>query len=263
MNKMLAVGSSQLGGFKLGFEGTSYVDYFNRIDFAGMWETGFGYLNLDDKGMIVAPDIVPEQNNPGNHNLKQRWSIAGTDHALPCIHDYDRIFILASPCKFFSPLYYSTHVPVLLSPRLIQQCLASQWIDSDQFVEINPWQFRISPIIRQICMACPQKVVFVGAPLPICGQEFQFLEPLRNVLTSDQLLLGIHRKNIAAIRQICDSSGVPAGDLSFKIFLPPDDLLCDLTISTRKEYMGRNHWHASPKYWSEIIEAMVKQQLLD
>ena len=53
MKRFLAIGSSQLAGFRKG------VDRFDeslagRFHFAGMWEPGFGYLNLESDGSICA-----------------------------------------------------------------------------------------------------------------------------------------------------------------------------------------------------------------
>ncbi|MGC5196784.1 hypothetical protein, partial [Aphanothece microscopica] len=196
-----------------------------------MWETGFGYLELSKDGRIEAPDIVPPKNNPTKVNLSKDWRIWElSEHKTPLIHDYDLIFIVASPCKLFAPIYYPRPFPTLLSAEVLHSIIFSCFIDHARFDGISPWMFRISAIIRSLVTACGDKIVFIGAPLPILGKEDMFIEPLRNVLASDHALRELHAENIANIRLICDES-LRSGVSPFRIILPPSDLCCDLTLS--------------------------------
>ena len=109
-----------------------------------MWEPGFGYLNLESDGSICAPDLVPPRNNPKKRNLKRAWKISGSGQ-LPCIHDYQKIFVVASPCKYFAPFYYAKEsTPFLLSSSLLESLLF--WQIDKQFVDISPWHFRVTQL---------------------------------------------------------------------------------------------------------------------
>ena len=251
MKRFLAIGSSQLAGFRKG------VDRFDeslagRFHFAGMWEPGFGYLNLESDGSICAPDLVPPRNNPKKRNLKRAWKISGSGQ-LPCIHDYQKIFVVASPCKYFAPFYYAKEsTPFLLSSSLLESCFYSWQIDK-QFVDISPWHFRVTPIIRQLISACPEKVVFIGAPLPLENLEVQYFECLRGMMNSDKSLIDVHFQNIESIRSLCGRLHA-SSECSYDVILPPDKLLCDLKLTTRSTYSTKNSvWHAGSKYWREIV----------
>ena len=107
MSNFLAIGSSQLAGFLKGFR-LFDEKLAETFDFAALWETGFGYLNLELDGLIRAPDLVPNVNNRYKYNLQDVWCIADScgnkyKGKVPCIHDYQKIFIVASPCKYFAP----------------------------------------------------------------------------------------------------------------------------------------------------------------
>jgi hypothetical protein len=258
MKKYLAIGSSQLGGFKRG------VDLFNSqlyedIDFARLWETGFGYLELNSQGLIVAPDKVPEQNNGKNINLKSIWKIHRTSR-LPCIYDYQKIFVLASPCKYFSPFYYQKGMPIPLSSVLLKACLNSWQIDCLNYDAISPWHFRISSILGQIVRVCPEKVVFIGAPLPIEGAEKNYFETLRTVLEENSTLKECHLENMHKIRQLCSISADQSEGMPLKIFLPPAELLCDLTLTTLSKFSppSGSAWHASLDYWHSVVSELAR-----
>jgi hypothetical protein len=259
MKRSLAIGSSQLAGFAKGMRqvGAAYNDNF---DYAALWETGFGYLDLEKDGRITAPDTVPTLNNPYKTNLKKVWFVKGTRN-IPCVDHYEKIYIVASPSKYFAPLYYSNPSPSPLSRELIKVCLTSQHIRSSRFNHITQWQFRISPIIRKLCSYCPKKVVFIGAPLPAYGKESKFFEVLRSSLTKDENLREVHRQNIALLKLLCRESITDSSDLPVKIFLPPDHLLCDLCISTLEQY-EHNTFHANELYWCEVVKGMIQSNLL-
>ncbi|MGC5198354.1 hypothetical protein, partial [Aphanothece microscopica] len=71
-------------------------------------------------------------------------------------------------------------------------------------------------------------------------------------------------ENIANIRLICDES-LRSGVSPFRIILPPSDLCCDLTLSTRVQYYkgNNNAWHANTDYWVRIVEQLMEQDILD
>lgn len=259
MKKILAIGSSQLAGFRKGF---SYFDeqLAKAFDFAALWETGFGYLKLEPDGCIHAPDLVPKRNNPKKRNLKRAWGISGSGK-VPCIHDYEKIFILASPCKYFAPFYYSRNsLPSLLSPSVLHSCFYS-WKMGKQFNTISPWHFRVSPIVRDLIDNCPEKVIFIGAPLPLENLEKGYFEVFRKVLNNDGVLKDIHFQNIESIRCLCSRFHM-GSDSSYDVFLPPDKLLCDLKLTTRSTYATKDSvWHAGSEYWHEIVVRIVERYL--
>ena len=256
MSLYLAIGSSQLGGFRQGFR--VFNDQLaDRFHFAGMWETGFGYLFLDSEGFVQAPDLVPHKGNPNKVNVKTRWKINSLER-VPCIHDYQKIFILASPCKYFAPLYYPRNIkPSLFAPTLIRYCLESWETEYSSFDSINPWHFRISPLIKQLVINCPEKVVFIGAPLPIMNLEKQYFERLRSILESDYSLKEIHLENINVIRKLCDNFF--QNPTTPDIILPHFDALCDLKITTLSVYANdnKNAWHANSEYWKGVVSHVV------
>ena len=260
MNNFLAIGSSQLAGF---FKGFRLFDekLAENFDFAALWETGFGYLNLEFDGFIRAPDLVPKVNNPSKINLQDAWfvrdSFGNKDKGrVPCIHDYQKIFIVASPCKYFAPFYYPKNSPpFLLSPSVLKSCFGSWQIDK-QFESINPWQFRVSPIVRQLMSSCPEKSVFIGAPLPLEHLEPGYFEPLRVVLKSDSCLKDVHFQNVESIRLLCSHYLADSG-ISCDVVLPPDELLCDLKLTTRSIYAEGTVWHAGSEYWQKMVSRIV------
>jgi hypothetical protein len=257
--KNLAIGSSQLGGFAKAMRKVG-VEFNNSIDYAGIWETGFGYLDLEEDGKITAPDIVPPDNNPHRLNLKAKWSIYDRDH-VPCADDYEKIYIIASPSKYFPPIYYRNPTPILLSRDLIRHCLTSWHVDSSGFDHINPWQFRVSPIVGKLCRSYPGKIVFVGAPLPMRGKETVFIEKLRSKLVNDKTLYNVHQSNVLHVKSLSQESIEGSSKESIKIFLPPDHVLCDLRISTQEKYQNGNHWHANESYWCEVVGEMIQNHL--
>lgn len=266
MNRILALGSSQLVGFKRGVDSFDGANCFQAIDYAGMWETGFGYLELNCEGRIVAPDYVPRENNPSNVNLSRDWRIWNRqEHSVPLIHDYSLILIVASPCKYFAPIYYHEPQPIIYSASVLQGAMFSGVIDHQQFDYISPWQFRISPVISSLLTTCPSKIVFVGSPLPIYGQETEFIEPLRATIASNQHLQDIHMSNIAIIRTLSDKSLSSSTSLPYRIVLPPRDLCCEMFLSTREEYYkgNKNAWHADTSYWIRMIEELGQRGLVD
>ena len=261
MNNFLAIGSSQLGGFLKGFR-LCDEKLAEKFDFAGVWETGFGYLNLESDGFIRAPDLVPKVNNPTKRNLQNAWAIRDSFGnkglgRVPCIHDYQKIFIVASPCKYFAPFYYPKDgSPLLLSPSVLKSCFDSWQIDK-QFESISPWHFRVSPIVRQLIRACPEKVVFVGAPLPLEHLEKGYFERLRNVLRTNSLLKDVHLQNIESIRRLCSRHHADSG-ISCDVVLPPDELLCDFKLTTNSMYTTKSSvWHAGSEYWRKMVTRIV------
>lgn len=264
MNNFLAIGSSQMAGFVKGFRlfDKSLAETF---DFAALWETGFGYLNLESDGSIRAPDLVPKVNNRYKVNLQHVWaikdSLGNKDRGrVPCIHDYQKIFIVASPCKYFAPFYYSNKShPLLLSHSVLESCIGSWQIDN-QFESINIWQFRVSSIVRQIIHSCPEKAVFIGAPLPSENLERGYFEPLRDILKSDRALKDIHFQNVESIKILCSPSHADS-IISCDVVLPPDELLCDLKLTTRATYSDGSVWHAGSEYWRRMVAKIVNLYL--
>ena len=260
MTNFLAIGSSQLAGFLKGFR-LFDKKLAETFDFAALWETGFGYLNLELDGFIRAPNLVPKINNRYKYNLRDVWSITdscGNKHKgkVPCIHDYHKIFIVASPCKYFAPFYYPKNSPpFLLSPSVLESSFDSWQIDK-QFESINPWQFRVSPIIRQLICSCPDKAVFIGAPLPLEHLEPEYFEPLREVLKNDSNLKDVHFHNIESIRLLCGRSQAGPGNVC-DVVLPSDELLCDLKLTTRSMYSDGTVWHAGSEYWRKMVAKIV------
>ena len=260
MSNILAIGSSQLVGFKRG------VDYLldgenscHCIDYAGMWETGFGYLSLSEDGQIIAPDFEPAKNNPSKVNLARDWRIWDRrEHLIPSIHNYEFIYVVASPCKYFAPIYYQEPCPILHSASAIKAVILSGFMSHERFDCISPWMFRIAPIITSLMLACPEKIIFIGAPLPIYGQEKQFIEPLRTKITESKSTSDIHMHVINTIKEICDTTFTTSKPSSFRVLLPPQDTCCDLFLSTREQfYKGNdNAWHANTAYWVRIIEEL-------
>lgn len=163
--------ASQLGSFLKGFR-LFDERLANKFDFAAVWETGFGYLNLESDDFMRAPNLVPDVNNPTKRNLQNAWAIRDSCgnkglERVPCIHDCQKIFVVASPCKYFAPFYYpKDSSPLLLSPSILKSCFCLWQIDK-QFESISPRHFRVSPIVGQLIRSCPEKVVFIGAPLPL------------------------------------------------------------------------------------------------
>lgn len=266
MTKILAIGSSQLVGFKRGID-LILPDKRRAfdIDFVGMWETGFGYIELDKLGNIVAPDIVPPLNNPSKVNLKRDWRIWGLpNHKTPLIHNYDFIFVIASPCKYFAPLYYSNPRPILLSRSMLEAAIFSCYMDCASFDHISPWMFRISPVIKALIDRCPDKIVFIGSPLPISGEECTFIEPLRRAMKEHRHFWDAHMENIDTIEGICRSSLICNSASRFKIALPPSDVCCDDMLSTRRSFYKGNHnaWHANTDYWGRVVEHLCELNLL-
>ena len=262
MSKFLALGSSQLGGFLKGFR-LFDEQLTEEFDFAALWETGFGHLNLEPDGCICAPDLVPKLNNPEKRNLQRAWAIRdafGNKHLgqVPCIHNYQKIFIVASPCKYFAPFYYAKNsIPSLLSASILRSCFYSWQVDK-QFEAISPWHFRVSPIVRQLISRCPEKVVFIGAPLPLENLETRYFEGLRAVLKNDKSLKDIHFQNMESLRCLCSQFHSQSGS-SYDVFLPPDELLCDLKLTTRSMYATKSSvWHAGSEYWQKIVAKICK-----
>lgn len=264
MNNFLAIGSSQLAGFLKGFR-LFDKKLAENFDFAPLWEAGFGYLNLESDGFIRAPDLVPEVNNRSKCNLQHVWAIKDSlgnkdKGRVPCIHDYQKIFIVASPCKYFAPFYYPKNSPpFLLSPNIIKSCFDSWQIDK-QFESINPWQFRVSPIVRQLIRSCPEKAVFIGAPLPLEHLETGYFEPLRAIFKSDRNLKDVHFQNVELIRLLCSHYHAYSG-ISCDVVLPPDELLCDLKLTTRSIYADGTVWHAGSEYWQKMVARIVNLYL--
>tara|TARA_X000000368_G_C23008758_1_gene702523 strand:- start:20 stop:820 length:801 start_codon:yes stop_codon:yes gene_type:complete len=261
MNNFLAVGSSQLGGFLKGFR-LFDEKLAEKFDYAAVWETGFGYLNLESDGFIRAPDFVPKVNNPSKRNIQNAWAIRDSSgnkglQRVPCIHHYKKIFIVASPCKFFAPFYYPINSPPsLLSASVLKSCFASWQIDK-QFESISPWHFRISPIIRQLIRSCPEKVVFIGAPLPLENLETRYFERLRDVLMANTYLRDVHLQNIESIRCFYSRHHVNSV-ASYDVVLPPEKLLCDLKLTTHSMYATKEStWHAGSEYWRKIVSRIV------
>ena len=157
MKKFLAIGSSQLAGFTRAMRQTG-LGYEDNFDYAGIWETGFGYLDLSKDGKITAPNFIPPKNNKSNYNLEEIWFTYKTKK-IPCIHDYDRIFIIASPSKYFAPFYYPNPWPIILSEDIIKYCINSLYMDTSNFDKYSVWQFRISTIIAKLCAAGPEKII--------------------------------------------------------------------------------------------------------
>ena len=260
MSNFLAIGSSQLAGFLKGFR-LFDKKLAETFDFAALWETGFGYLNLELDGLIRAPDLVPNVNNRYKYNLQDVWCIADScgnkyKGKVPCIHDYQKIFIVASPCKYFAPFYYPKNSPpFLLSPSVVEACFDSWQIDR-QFESINPWQFRVSPVVRQLIRSCPDKVVFIGAPLPLEHLESEYFEPLREVLKSDSVLKDVHFQNVESIRLLCNRYQADSRN-ACDVVLPPDELLCGLKLTTRSIYSEGTVWHAGSEYWRKMIAKII------
>jgi hypothetical protein len=258
--RILALGSSQLGMFKQGVDLlTATGTRIERLDFAGIWETGFGYLYLDGS-RVLAPDMVPELNNPRNKNLKDFWFVRGTNQ-VPDLDSYDLILFIASPCKLFSAFFYPSLQVMPLSDDILKTIIFSDYMNCRDYDSISKWHFRVSPVIGQVSKAFPKKTVFIGAPLPIEGGVV-WLEALRAKLLSSENANHVHMQNIAKARRICKDSifGDGAG---VKVVLPPAELLCDMQISTKSQYGGsHNSWHADEQYGFDLVNHLCSLSLL-
>jgi hypothetical protein len=251
MKKILALGSSHLASFKTGVDFCrSNGDMVAEIDFAGIWETGFRCLYIDGS-YIAAPDYVPPQNNPRQINLKQTWKIAQQDK-IPNLDDYDSIFIFASPSKLFHGFYYHFDSVAALSEGLIHEIILGNYICSELFESISPWQLHVSKIIRDIVALKQNQVFFVGGPLPVEGLEADLTETLRGRLLQSASLTKIHLNNVNQIRRLSEKS-LQEDWPHMRFLLQPERLLCDLQISTKKEYEDRNKWHANIRHGVEMI----------
>ena len=261
MSRILAIGSSHLASFKLGVNiANKQSQLLPEIDFAGIWETGFGYLKLDGAN-VLAPDLVPQQNNANNVNLRDIWTINDKKSCPPNLNEYSKILIFASPCKLLPSLYYQRSIPAPLSSSTMREVLRSNYMDHHIFDLINPWQFRISKIVQEICNYAMQKVVFVGAPLPIEGMEDAVIEAIRKELQSNQMLAEIHKNNVHKLRQLSEESFKNI-EFPYSFILPPETLLCDMQISTKKHFLSGNMWHTNGEYGLEIIKKLIALSIL-
>ena len=101
---------------------------------------------------------TPPKNNKFNYNLEEIWFTYKTKK-IPYIHDYERIFIVASPSKYFAPFYYPNPWPIIISKDLIKYCINSWHMETTNFDKYSIWQFRISTIIARLCAAVPEKII--------------------------------------------------------------------------------------------------------
>jgi hypothetical protein len=106
-----------------------------------------------------------------------------------------------------------------------------------------------------------QKVVFVGAPLPIEGMEDAVIEAIRKELQSNQMLAEIHKNNVHKLRQLSEESFKNI-EFPYSFILPPETLLCDMQISTKKHFLSGNMWHTNGEYGLEIIKKLIALSIL-
>ena len=141
--------------------------------------------------------------------------------------------------------------------------LSKESIDNyiSNFEKYSEWQFRISTITAKLCAAVPEKIIFVGSPLPTFGKEKNYTEKLRKNIAKDDQLYRIHLHNYNLIKEFCNKTIEQQKNSSVKFLLPPDHLLCDYKITKLKEYEGVDFWHANNLYWREIIEQIIKSKL--
>lgn len=253
MKKILAIGNSHLGALKKGFElvlkGSQALEC---IDFAQLWETGFGYLELDGS-KIVAPDFIPEKNNPRHLNLKEAWGVYPDKVKVPDLSEYDLVLVVASPSKLFSLFYYGLLDPFSLSTDIIRDIIFSNTFDVDRFPLLSPLHLRVSKVVKQICDLQKNKVVFIGAPLPVEGFQLTIVERLRAKLEASRVNSARHLENIERIRFVADQS-LADPEALFKVILPPRHLLCHFEISTKAAFRGRDLWHCSGEYNATMVE---------
>ena len=115
----------------------------------------------------------------------------------------------------------------------------------------------MSPIVRQLISSCPEKVVFIGAPLPLEYLEKGYFERLRNVLRNNSFSMDVHLQNMESIRRLCGHHHTDSG-ISCDVVLPPDELLCDFKLTTHSRYATKNSvWHAGSEYWRKMVSRIV------
>ena len=85
-----------------------------------------------------------------------------------------------------------------------------------------------------------------------------YIQPIyqRVVLKSDSCLKDVHFQNVESIRLLCSHYLADSG-ISCDVVLPPDELLCDLKLTTRSIYAEGTVWHAGSEYWQKIVARIV------